>query len=210
MDEKGSFKGQRTDHKDSFVRRIMLEKELSTSDMIKRSHIDRKTINAFLLKPYMTTGNLKAWFYGWAKALEETPQFVEKEMELLFAHRYYDCVTCKKRTFRYQNHQRFCSNKCRVQWRKETPTKYLKPNLHTIKFTSSYANSAVEITETPVRPSDVKSHFQKEIDQYLKQGGTIKKLNTAPCENQISIPREDIDEHRIAERKDQLGHEYWT
>ena len=211
MDGKGLIEGQRVSHQDSFVRRIMLEKGLTTTDMCQRSHFDRKTICAFLIKPVMTTGNRKAWFHGWAKALEETPQFVEKEMDLLFAHRFFNCVSCKKRTFRFQNHQRFCSNKCRIKWRRDTPKEYRKPNHHTIKFASSYKNSLLETTETHTKPPDVKSPgFQKEIEEYLAKGGTIKKLNTAPCENLISIPRKDYDESRIAQQEDQLGSEYWT
>ena len=210
MDGKGLVKGQRVDHHASFVRRIMVEKGLTTTVMSKRSHFNRKLISAFLLKPFMTTGNRKAWYYGWAKALDETPQFVEKEMDLLFAHRYFNCITCGKRTFRFQNHQRFCGNPCRVKWRKDTPKEHFKPDQHTIRFGSSYRKSPVEVTETPTRPPSVKSHFQNEVDQYLARGGTIKILKTASVEDLITIPQKDYDESNISKREDELGHEYWS
>jgi hypothetical protein len=178
---------------DSFVRRIKEEKGLTVGEMSARSHLTRKTILTFLNHPFMTTGNKNVWFAAWARALSVTKELVFEEMEKLFAHRYFPCEFCKQETFRMQNHQRFCSNECRQKWRRETPKRYRGTNIHSLAFGTSYLRRE-ERSFTERQAFCASRDFQQEIDDYLKEGGTVKTMAAGFVENPITIPREELEE----------------
>ena len=185
---------------DSFVRRIMEEKGLTISEMSERSRLSKKDITYFLNRPCMTKGNRPMWFAAWARALDVSLQYVKEEMSKLFAHKIFPCEYCKKKTFRLQNSHRFCSEKCRKKWRNETPKRYRESSVHSQAFVTSYL-AKKEITYTEKRVCESRD-FQQEIDDYLKEGGTIKTLKSGFVEHQITIPLEDSDEKKMKKEEE--------
>ena len=185
---------------DSFVRRIMEEKGLTISEMSSRSRLTRKTLTYFLSRPFMTKGNRAMWFASWARALGEEKELIEEEMEKLFAHRYFPCEFCEERTFRLNHSQRFCSDKCRKKWRQETPKIYRESSVHSQAFVTSYPDKK-GITYTEKRVCESRD-FQSEIDDYLKEGGTVKTLKSGFVEHQITIPLEDSDEKKMKKEEE--------
>jgi len=178
----------------------MEEKGLTISEMSSRSRLTRKTLTYFLSRPFMTKGNRAMWFASWARALGEEKELIEEEMEKLFAHRYFPCEFCKKKTFRLQNHHRFCSEKCRKKWRNETPEQYRSVAVHSQAFVTSYL-AKKEITYTEKRVCESRD-FQSEIDDYLKEGGTVKTLKSGFVEHQITIPLEDLDKKKMEKQEE--------